>query len=151
MVTLSGSCISENVANYISEGDALQTFLAQTFLLYDSELGPDTISTEALHRVLLSVVFLNQKEANEVIENVTKGEDELVVGKQNLADYLLNKKPSYVKVLRCWEGGLTGGLGDLLSMSASLTKEMNRRMEKVAESGSSLLSAGIFRLCFNCF
>jgi len=125
-----------------TEGDALQTFLAQTFLLYDSELGPDTISTEALHRVLLSVVFLNQKEANEVIENVTKGEDELVVGKQNLADYLLNKKPSYVKVLRCWEGGLTGGLGDLLSMSASLTKEMNRRMEKVAESGSSLLSAG---------
>jgi len=27
-------------------------------------------------------------------------------------------------------------------MSANLTKEMNRRMEKVAESGSSLLSAG---------
>ena len=36
---------------------------------------------------------------------------------------------------------MTGGLGDLLAMS-SLTKEMNRRMEKVAESGSSLLSAG---------
>ena len=47
-------------------------------------------------------------------------------------------------MLKCWEGGLTGGLGDLLAMSANLTKEMNRRMEKVAESGSSLLSAGLF-------
>ena len=40
-------------------------------------------------------------------------------------------------------GGLTGGLGDLLAMFANLTKEeMNRSMEKVAESGSSL-SAGL--------
>lgn len=45
-------------------------------------------------------------------------------------------------MLKCWEGGLTGGLGDLLAMFANLTKEMNRRMEKVAESGSSL-SAGL--------
>ena len=46
------------------------------------------------------------------------------------------------KVLKCWEACLTGGLGDLLAMSANLTKEMNRRMEKVAESGSNFLSAG---------
>ena len=39
--------------------------------------------------------------------------------------------------------GHTGGLGDLLAMFANLTKEMNRRrVEKVAESGSSL-SAGL--------
>ena len=37
-------------------------------------------------------------------------------------------------------GGITGGLGDLLAMFANLTKEMNRRMEKVAESGSSLFA-----------
>ena len=46
------------------------------------------------------------------------------------------------QVLSSWEGCLIGGLGDLLAMSANITKEMNRRMEKVAESGSSLLSAG---------
>ena len=45
-------------------------------------------------------------------------------------------------MLSSWEGCLLGGLGDLLAMSANITKEMNRRMEKVAESGSSLLSAG---------
>lgn len=33
-------------------------------------------------------------------------------------------------MLKCWEGGLTGGLGDLLAMFANLTKEMTRRIEK---------------------
>ena len=42
-------------------------------------------------------------------------------------------------------------MGDLLAMSANLTKEMNRRMEKVAESGSSLLSAGLFAFYYLCF
>jgi len=126
-----------------TEEDAMQTFLDKTFSLYNPELGPDTVSTDALQKVLVTVLFLTQKEANEVVRILTKGEDTLVVDKQDLADFLLNKKPNYVKVLRCWEGGLTGGMGELLAMSASnLTKEMNRRMEKVAESGSNLLSAG---------
>jgi len=125
-----------------TEEDALETFLAQTFTLYNPELGPDEVSCESLEGVLTTVVFLTQKEAKEALLTLTKGEDRQVVEKKDLADFLLNKKPNYVKVLKCWEGGLTGGLGDLLAMSASLTKEMNRRMEKVAESGSSLLSAG---------
>merc|ERR1711892_1519002 len=124
-----------------TEEDSLETFLNQTFEIYNPELGQDNISKEALEGVLSIVVFLTVKEAKEVMVNVTS-EDEEVVSKNDLKDYLLNKKPNYVKVLKCWEGGLTGGLGDLLAMSASLTKEMNRRMEKVAESGSSLLSAG---------
>eukprot|EP00092_Neocalanus_flemingeri_P096284 GFUD01122559.1.p1 GENE.GFUD01122559.1~~GFUD01122559.1.p1 ORF type:complete len:549 (-),score=146.92 GFUD01122559.1:1042-2688(-) len=131
-----------------TEEDALETFLAQTFILYNPELGPDKVSSESLEGVLSTVMLLNQKEAKEAVVNMSKGEDDLVVDKKDLADFLLNKKPNYVKVLRCWEMGLTeagmtaAGMGDLLAMSASLTKEMNRRMEKVAESGSNLLSAG---------
>eukprot|EP00092_Neocalanus_flemingeri_P064441 GFUD01078196.1.p1 GENE.GFUD01078196.1~~GFUD01078196.1.p1 ORF type:complete len:548 (+),score=150.17 GFUD01078196.1:104-1747(+) len=131
-----------------TEEDALETFLAQTFIMYNPELGPDKVSSESLEGVLSTVMLLNQKEAKEAVVNMSKGEDDLVVDKKDLEDFLLNKKPNYVKVLRCWEMGLTeagmtaAGMGDLLAMSASLTKEMNRRMEKVAESGSNLLSAG---------
>eukprot|EP00092_Neocalanus_flemingeri_P100244 GFUD01128020.1.p1 GENE.GFUD01128020.1~~GFUD01128020.1.p1 ORF type:complete len:546 (+),score=155.79 GFUD01128020.1:104-1741(+) len=128
-----------------TEEDALETFLAQTFIMYNPELGPDKVSSESLEGVLSTVMLLNQKEAKEAVVNMSKGEDDLVVDKKDLADFLLNKKPNYVKVLRCWEGVdllTAAGMGDLLAMSASLTKEMNRRMEKVAESGSNLLSAG---------
>eukprot|EP00092_Neocalanus_flemingeri_P077988 GFUD01096923.1.p1 GENE.GFUD01096923.1~~GFUD01096923.1.p1 ORF type:complete len:546 (-),score=157.76 GFUD01096923.1:964-2601(-) len=128
-----------------TEEDALETFLAQTFIMYNPELGPDKVSSESLEGVLSTVMLLNQKEAKEAVVNMSKGEDDLVVEKKDLADFLLNKKPNYVKVLRCWEGVdllTAAGMGDLLAMSASLTKEMNRRMEKVAESGSNLLSAG---------
>merc|ERR1712128_312105 len=121
------------VTKIATEEDSLETFLNQTFEIYNPELGQENISKEALEGVLSTVVFLTVKEAKEVMVNVTS-EDEEVVSKNDLKDYLLNKKPNYVKVLKCWEGGLTGGLGDLLAMSASLTKEMNRRMEKVAES-----------------
>jgi len=128
------------VTKMATQEDSLETFLNQTFEIYNPELGQENISKEALEGVLSTVVFLTEKEAKEVMVNVTS-EDEEVVSKNDLKDYLLNKKPNYVKVLKCWEGGLTGGLWDLLAIS-SLTKEMNRRMEKVAESGSSLLSAG---------
>merc|ERR1719186_1494582 len=82
-----------------TEEDALETFLAQTFTLYNPELGPDEGSCESLEGVLTTVVFLTQKEAKEALLTLTKGEDRQV-------------------------------------------EEKNRRMEKVAESGSSLLSAG---------
>merc|ERR1712098_651588 len=103
--------------------------------------GQDSISKETLENVLITLVFLTTKEAKEAVTNITSSEKDVVL-KADLKDFLLNKKPNYVKVLSCWEGCLLGGLGDLLAMSANITKEMNRRMEKVAESGSSLLSAG---------
>lgn len=130
------------VTKLATEENALETFLTQTFILYNPELGQDKISSESLEDVLMTMVFLSSKEAKEAVVSVTSGEDKLVVTKIDLEDFLLNKKSNYVKVLKCWEGGLTGGLGDLLAMSTNLTKEMNRRMEKVAESGSSFLSAG---------
>lgn len=130
------------VTKLATEENALETFLTQTFILYNPELGQEKISSESLEDVLMTIVLLTAKEAKEAVVSVTSGEDKLVVKKTDLEEFLLNKKSNYVKVLKCWEGGLTGGLGDLLAMSANLTKEMNRRMEKVAESGSSLLSAG---------
>lgn len=129
------------ITKLATEEDALETFLHQTFTLYNPELGQDSISKETLENVLITLVFLTTKEAKEAVTNITSSEKDVVL-KADLKDFLLNKKPNYVKVLSCWEGCLLGGLGDLLAMSANITKEMNRRMEKVAESGSSLLSAG---------
>jgi len=129
------------ITKLATEEDALETFLQQTFTLYNPELGQDSISKETLENVLITLVFLTTKEAKEAVTNITSSEKDVVL-KADLKDFLLNKKPNYVKVLSCWEGCLLGGLGDLLAMSANITKEMNRRMEKVAESGSSLLSAG---------
>jgi len=130
------------VVKLSTEEDSLETFLHQTFSLFDTELGQDQISKETLEGLLVTLVFLTAKEAKEAVTSVTLSSETESVSKSDLKDFLLNKKPNYVKVLSCWEGCLLGGLGDLLAMSANITKEMNRRMEKVAESGSSLLSAG---------
>lgn len=129
------------VIKLATEEESLETFLHQTFTLYNSELGEEQISKETLEDLLVTLVFLTVKEAKEAVANVTSSDEE-IVSKSELRDFLLNKKPNYAKVLSCWEGCLSGGLGDLLAMSANITKEMNRRIEKVAESGSSLLSAG---------
>jgi len=129
------------VIKLATEEDSLETFLHQTFTLFNSELGEEQISKETLEDLLVTLVFLTVKEAKEAVANVTSSDEE-IVSKSELKDFLLNKKPNYAKVLSCWEGCLSGGLGDLLAMSANITKEMNRRIEKVAESGSSLLSAG---------
>ena len=45
-----------------------------------------------------------------------------------------------VQVIKSWETGLVRVKDDLLAMSRDLT----RRMEKVAETGSNFLSAGKF-------
>ena len=50
---------------------------------------------------------------------------------------------SVLQVVRCWEDGLAASLGDLLAMSASITKQVNKRMEAVAETGTNFLSAGL--------
>jgi len=130
------------VVKLSTEEDSLDTFLHQTFFLFDTELGEDQISKETLESLLVTLVFLTPKESKEAVTNITLSSNSELVSKSDLKDFLLSKKPNYVKVLSCWEGCLLGGLGDLLAMSANITKEMNRRMEKVAESGSCLPSAG---------
>lgn len=122
-----------------TERDATTTFLDMVFNLYNPELGESCITKEVLVEILISMIFLTAKEANEVVLTIANND---IVTKDSLNDFLINSKPNYVKVLKCWEGCLSSGIGDLLSMSANLTKHMNKRMEKVAESGSSFLSAG---------
>merc|ERR1719352_1559451 len=90
------------VTKLATEENALETFLTQISLLYSPELGQEKISSESLEQVLMTLVFLTAKEAKEARDTVATGEDKLVVTKTDLEDYLLNKKPNYVKVLRCW-------------------------------------------------
>jgi len=127
------------VASLGTEEDSLETFVYQIFNLYNPELGAETVTSESLEGLLVTLLFLTGKEAKEASDNISR---DGVVNRDEFNTFLLNKKPNYIKVIKCWEACLTGGLGDLLAMSANLTKEMNRRMEKVAESGSNFLSAG---------
>jgi len=118
-----------------TDEDSLESFLKNTFSLYDPELGDSHITKDNLVKVCMSLIFLTSKEATEMVEEVL---DEGKASKELLKQYLSTKRPNYSKVIRSWEGGLVGGMADLLAMSASLGKTM----EKVAQSGSSLISAG---------
>jgi len=124
-----------------TDKDALQSFLDNSCRLYDEDLGTDRISSQSLEKVLQAAVFLTPKEAKELTDFAT-GVEEKVVKQQDIEEYLTLKKPNFSKVVRCWEDGLSDSLGDLLAMSASLTKQVNKRMEKVAETGTNFLSAG---------
>lgn len=124
-----------------TEKDALESFLDNSCKLYDDDQGTERISSQSLEKVLQAVVFLTPKEARELVDSVTC-DDEKLVKKQDIKEYLTVKKPNFSKVVRCWEEGLSASLGDLLAMSASLTKQVNKRMEKVAETGTNFLCAG---------
>merc|ERR1712106_288091 len=102
-------------------------------------LGDTTITAESLSNLCEVFLFLSSKEANELVQDVVK---EDLVSKEALHLYLTSKKPNYAKVLRKWQGGMVGGMADLLLMSQNITKDLNKRMEKVALSGSSFISAG---------
>lgn len=118
-----------------TDEDSLESFLNNTFSLYDSELGESHMTKDNLEKVSKSLIFLTSKEANEMAGEVL---EDGKASKELLRQYLSSKRPNYSKVIRSWEGGLVGGMGDLLAMSATLGKTM----EKVAQSGSSLISAG---------
>jgi len=124
-----------------TDKDALKSFLNNSCKLYDENLGEDRISSGSLEKILQSVAFLTPKEAKELTDLIAGTEDK-VVSKQDLEEYLTVKKPNLSKVVRCWEDGLAASIGDLLAMSASITKKVNKRMEAVAETGTNFLSAG---------
>merc|ERR1712179_623076 len=92
------------VVKLSTEEDSLETFLHQTFSLFDTELGQDQISKETLEGLLVTLVFLTAKEAREAVTNVTLSSETESVSKTDLKDFLLKKKPNYVKVLSCGEG-----------------------------------------------
>lgn len=121
------------IARMATEENAYKAFLDQAFLLFDPEFGADKISVDALHSVLSIAVFLNSKESKDVTDSIAKHSKEEgdIVEKDDLACFLETKKPNYVKIVRCWEGGLTG---ILLAVSAETSKWM--------ENAGCLLSTG---------
>jgi len=123
------------IALIATDQNSVQSFLENAFKLYDSDLGGNAVSNETMERILQTVMFLNPKESKEVVEATSKNAK---VEKIDLEEYLNTRKPNYVKVIKSWETGLVRVKDDLLAMSRDLT----RRMEKVAETGSNFLSAG---------
>jgi len=122
-----------------TDEDALESFLNHSCQMYDQDLGPDRISSESMENILQSLLFLTVKEAKELTDSVS--DEDKIVKREDLKEYLIHKKPNFSKVVKCWEEGLSASL-DLLAMSASITKQVNKRMEKVAETGTNFLCAG---------
>jgi len=118
--------------------DAYDSFLSHTFTLYCQTQGDASMDAESLRKICEVFLFLSSKEMNELLAEVVENE---VVTKEAFNLYLTSKKPNYAKVLRKWQGGLVGGMSDLPDL-LNLTKDLNKKMEKVALSGSSLISAG---------
>merc|ERR1712029_30896 len=123
------------IAMIATDEDSVQSFVKNIFTLYDPDLGDSTLSKASMENILQTLLFLTMKESKEVIDS-TANED--TIQKSEFQEYLLTRKPNYVKVIKCWEGGLLGVMDDLLAMSAKMT----RRMELVAETGSNFLTAG---------
>merc|ERR1712227_1040958 len=117
-----------------TDEDSFEPFLENTFALYDSHLGDSTVSTETMNDILQTLLFLNTK-AKEVIDAASV---DGAVSKAELREYLLSKKGNYVKIIKCCQGGLLGVMDDIMAMSAMMT----RKMEKVAETGSKILTSG---------
>ena len=132
-----------------TDEDPVQSFYDNVYQLYGA--GENNIVLgETLQTVLLALLFLNPKEAKEIVDAIS---NDGKVTKNKLQDYLRSRKPNYIKVtfksnyvlltvddqvIKSWEGGLVTVKDDILAISANLTK----RIEKVAETGSSFLSAG---------
>jgi len=123
------------IALIATEQDSFQSFLDNTFALYDSHLGNSSVSSESMNNILQTLLFLNAKEAKEVVDAASV---DGVVSKADLKEYLVSKKGNYVKIIKCCQGALLGVMDDFLAMSALMTK----RMEKVAETGSKFLTSG---------
>jgi len=122
-----------------TDEDSYESFISNSFSLYDPEQGDSTISGDSLRKLCEVFLFLGNKEINELVLEVLK---EDTASKEDLHVYLTSRKPNYAKVIKKWQGGLLKGMPDLLLMSANLTKDLNKTMEKVALSGSSFISAG---------
>ena len=82
-----------------TDEDALESFLNHSCQMYDEDLGPDRISSESMEKILQSVLFLTIKEAKELTDFVT--DEDKVVKRQDLKEYLLDKKPNFSKVRDC--------------------------------------------------
>jgi len=123
------------IAMIATDEDAVESFVKNIFTLYDPDLGDNTLSQASMESILQTLLFLTMKESKEFIDSTTKEEK---IQKSDFQEYLLTRKPNYVKIIKCWEGGLLGVMDDLLAMSAKMT----RKMELVAETGSNFLTAG---------
>jgi len=123
------------IALIATSENSFESFLENIFTLYDSDLGEERISIETMESILQTLLYLTSKEAKEMKDAT---ENNGTVTKDDLKQYLLNKKPNFVKLVRCWEGGLSSN-HDILAISAQLSK----RMERVADAGSHLLSSGL--------
>lgn len=118
--------------------NSVQCFLDSSFSLFDKDHGTQKVSSTVCLDILKTHLFLSPKEAQEAITQISK---EDIVERTHLETFITTTKPNHVKVIKAMEGKLNGGMTDLFTASASLTAErMAAKLEKVAASGSSLVS-----------
>lgn len=83
------------IAMIATDEDSVQSFVKNIFTLYDPDLGDSTLSKASMENILQTLLFLTMKESKEVIDS-TANED--TIQKSEFQEYLLTRKPNYVKV-----------------------------------------------------
>ena len=83
------------IALIATSENSFESFLENIFTLYDSDLGEERISIETMESILQTLLYLTSKEAKEMKDAT---ENNGTVTKDDLKQYLLNKKPNFVKV-----------------------------------------------------
>jgi len=124
-----------------TEADPYETFISQSFHIFDQNLGDERLYDATLQRIVETFLYLPPKEVTELLE-ATSLEGE--VSQDKLREFIPFKRPNYKKVISKWEGGLTKvSSTDLLTMSNSLTAAA----EKATEKATKLMAAGneVFR------
>ena len=79
-----------------TDEDALESFLNHSCQMYGQDLGPDRISSESMENILQSLLFLTVKEAKELTDSVS--DEDKIVKREDLKEYLIHKKPNFSKV-----------------------------------------------------
>lgn len=119
-----------------TEADPYETFISESFQIFDRDLGVEKLTDATLQRIVETFLYLPPKEVTELL-TVTSQDGE--VSQDKLREFIPDKRPNYIKVISKWEGGLTKvSSTDLLAMSTSLTAAA----EKATEKATQLMAAG---------
>ena len=83
------------VALIATDENSFESFLKNSFLLYDPELGDGHISGNTMDSLLQTLLYLTSKETKEIKDAIENNGN---ISKEDLKAHLLSKKPNFVKV-----------------------------------------------------
>merc|ERR1712012_424196 len=99
---------------------AYETFLTESFSLFDQDLGAERICEATMRRLAETFLFLPPKEVGEMVAAASV-ESEVSLSK--LKEFIPEKRPNYIKAIRKWNKGLAESHNDLALASFTAAAE----------------------------